>query len=750
MPLLTAVLILILSQVAWADMSGYEVVAKKLTVPIVLDGRIEKTWLEGGKADNFIQREPGYPAPVTQKSEVYVYYDENALYFAYMLYDTAPDSIAGQIQRRDNDSNSDFVDLYLDTFHDHRTGYWFTVTAAGVQAEGTFFSENNLSNSWDAVWESAVAITDSGWSVELRIPFQIMRHGGPREDGWGVAFARKIYRINEAGFWPPVDPEIGWKASKIATLSGLDDIASSAHLEVLPHVVGRWDAPVERTEAYELAQEFRSENEWENLGLTLKYVPSAALSIDAAYQPDFAQVDVDEAVINLTDYPVFLSEKRPFFLESKEYFEETPYTFVYTRRVADPDYGGRVNYQQGNIKASFLAGKNRLSYFDEQFETRGLLQDAFVGRTTLNSGRHRFGLTGTYLNQTGYSAAAAGFDAKFRWRVRDQLNLWFAGVDRSGTPVQHWYRVTEVSDEQPVEARVGYIRDYGPFRSELAAAFRGTDYDINDLGWGDPSNQLRQALWIGDNYYLKGTAFRNVGFDINSLRTTLTTGDAAEGYANFNLFTTTRTNWDLGGGMEWGDDFRRRNVGPDGGEFRDNFGSFNHEYYKYFWHWAWLWSDQTKPFRYGSDFRYRTFRDGNAFGFEPEISWRPRSNIELGAEVDWTRVWDSKTFVDTSGVPEVADFRNWILKANWSPSLKLSFRATVQWVEKEWEDYGTPRPYSGRNRLYGNYLLAYNWSPGSWCYLVYDETFRDVETRDNNAPSERTLRAKLTYFFTVP
>lgn len=737
MPLFVALLILVFSHLTWADMPGYEVVAKKLTVPIVLDGHLEKTWLDGGKAENFIQREPGYPAPVTQKSEVYVFYDEDALYFAYMLYDTAPDSIAGQIQRRDNDANSDFLDLYLDTFHDQRNGYWFTVTAAGVQAEGTFFNENNLSNSWDAVWESAVAITDSGWSCELRIPFQIMRHGGPREDGWGVAFARKLYRINEAGFWPPVDPEIGWKASKIATLRGLDNIAPSAHLEVLPHAVGRWDAPA--------TKDFRSENEWENLGLSLKYVPSAALSIDAAYQPDFAQVDVDEAVINLSDYPVFLSEKRPFFLESKEYFEETPYYFVYTRRIADPDYGGRVNYQKGNVKASFLAGKNRLSYFDEQFESRGLLQDVFVGRTTVNSGKHRFGFTGTYLNQNGYSSQAGGVDARFRWRTQDRLQLWFAAVDRKGTPVQHWYRVSEVRDEQPVEARAAYLRDYGPVRMDVAVAYRGTDYDINDLGWGDFSNTFRQSLWIGDNYYLKGTKLRNIGFDINSLRSALGDGTAAEGYANWNIFMTTRTNWEVGGGMEWGDDFRRRYVGSDGGEFRDNFGSFNHEYYKYFWHWAWLWSDQTKPFRYGSDFRYRTFRDGNSYGIEPELSWRPRSNIELGAEMDWTRVWDSKSFVDDSGNVATADFRNWILKGTWSPSLHLSFRGTLQWIEKShFDDQGL---------FYTNLLMSYNWSPGSWFYIVYDETGRDIDRFDHvdmSIPGDRTLRAKLTYFFTVP
>ncbi len=732
MPLAIVVLLLGLTAgIALAEEDPqYIMTAVRRTAPLTIDGRIERAWLTGAKADSFLQREPDYPAPSTQRNEVYVLYDRDALYFAYMLYDTAPDSIRGQIQRRDNDQNSDFLDLYLDTFHDHRSGYWFTVTAAGVQADGTFYNENNLSNSWDAVWESAVARTDSGWSCELRIPFQILRHGGERADGWGIAFARKLYRRNEANFWPPVDPEIGWRATKIGALVGLKDIAPSAHVELLPHAVGRWDAP--------MRQDWRSENEAENIGLTMKYVPSAALSIDGAYQPDFAQVDVDEAVINLSDYPVFLSEKRPFFLENKEYFEETPYTFVYTRRVADPDYGGRVNFQQGNAKASFFAGKNRLSYYNGATgRVEEKLQDAFFGRTTWNSGKHRFGVTGTYLNQTGYTAGALGLDARFRWRERDRLWIWASAVDRSGFPEQHAWRVDTLRDEQPVEGRLSYTRDLGPFRFDLAGAYRGTDYDVNDLGWGDASNSIRESFWVGDNYYLNGTFLRNIGFDVNQFYATLSDGEAPEGYANWNIFATTRTNWEFGGGLEWGTDFRRVYQGPTGGEFRDNYGSFNHEFYRYYWHWVWLWSDQTKPFRYGFDGRYRTFRDGNAFGFEPEMIWRPRSNVETALEVDWTQVWNAYDFNE-----ETVDFRNWIWKISWSPSLHLSFRGTLQWIEKSY--------YSDEGLSFSNLLMSYNWSPGSWFYLVYDESARSLDPLAASMPGDRTLRAKLTYFFTVP
>ena len=191
-----AVLILLSFSLAplYAQDSDHELEARTAS-GIKLDGRIDSEWNSAAVAKDFVQRESrAILHESTLPSEVRVLFDNDALYVGYMLYDTAPDSVRGQIQRRDNDGNSDFVDLYLDTFHDRRNGYWFTLTAAGVQAEGNFFNEADLSASWDAVWRSAVALTDSGWSCKLRIPFHVLRHGGEREDGWGISFARKILR----------------------------------------------------------------------------------------------------------------------------------------------------------------------------------------------------------------------------------------------------------------------------------------------------------------------------------------------------------------------------------------------------------------------------------------------------------------------------------------------------------------------------------------------------------------------------
>ncbi|MBU0692048.1 hypothetical protein KKH18_09600, partial [bacterium] len=127
---------------------NYEVTAGRAD-RIRIDGQLEDAWFSGGVVEGFVQREPHYPDPISQTTRVYLLSDKDALYFGFLCNDSAPDSICGKIQRRDNDDRSDFVDIYLDSFHDRRSGYWYTVTAAGVQAEGTIANEKEFTADWD-------------------------------------------------------------------------------------------------------------------------------------------------------------------------------------------------------------------------------------------------------------------------------------------------------------------------------------------------------------------------------------------------------------------------------------------------------------------------------------------------------------------------------------------------------------------------------------------------------------------------
>ncbi len=468
--------------------SGQEVIHAYPSDSPQIDGILEADWFKAVPAQGLLQIRPNEGQPATQETRVYILYSREALYVGFCCLDTAPDSIAGPVQRRDNDDDSDIVYVGLDTFHDHRNAYYFGVTAAGVQVDGTFSNEDVNDDTWDGVWESAVARVDSGWTAEMRIPFQGIRHGGTREDGWGIDFVRVIHRNQEVAFWQRTTRDQGSKVSNFGDLLGLDEISSARHVQVLPHTLGRWDAPE--------SSRWQSKNDLDNLGLDLKIVPSSSWTMDLTYQPDFAQVDVDEEVINLSDYPVFLEEKRPFFLEGRDLFETSPIQLLYTRRITDPDYGGRITGQWGDLRGSALYARN--------ITEEGLKQDAFAARTLWNVGsRSAVGATVTYLGDEESHAATAGMDARLRWREENQLWLTFAGVDR---PEER---------RQPLGARANLFLAKGHFRGNVGTTYYGQDYNINDLGWSEYSNMFSQYSWIGYRLYPDEGFLRTIEINLN-------------------------------------------------------------------------------------------------------------------------------------------------------------------------------------------------------------------------------------------
>jgi hypothetical protein len=699
---LTAIFCLTISALARTD---FAIRAEGIRV----DGRLEGAWFAGVPADSFVQREPDRGKLASLPTRVYVCYDEAALYVGFFCYDPAPDSIRGRVQRRDNDIGSDFVDLYLDTFHDRRNCYWFTVTAAGVQTDGTVASEVTPDASWDGLWQSAVGRTDSGWVAEMRIPFTTIRHGGARPDGWGLNFARKIERRQEIAFWQPVDPERAFHVSEMGTLLGLQDIAPAGHIDILPHAVGRWDAPAQ--------MKWASRNDAENLGGLIKLVPSASWTTDLTYQPDFAQVDIDEAVINLSDYPVFLEERRPFFIEMKDLFDTAPIEQFYTRRITDPDYGARITGQHGSLRGSALVAKNR--------DSNGLQQDVGVGRGLFNVGRtSTLGFTVTSLSQGILQVNTAGADTRLRWGPRNGLTLAGAAVDGSGN-----------RNSQPVEARASLDQEVRWFLATAAFAYRGKDYTINDLGWGDASNVMDQSLTLTKSYYPRASAFQSLTYETQGFRHTLADGTLPAGGGLARLYGTTRNFWSVGAGIEAGTYYRRDYWLPGDVEQRDNFGVFVPEFHPYSSRWAWIYSDPRRAVETQLTVQDGTFREGHRWSVDPIVILKPRPNLDVTGEMSWQQVTGVREYRNYG----IEDFRVWQVRLRYSPALAVSLRGTFQWFE-------------GDRALKANLLLAWNWSPGSWFYLVYDEMRRDLpppSPLDYSAPGDRTLRAKLTWFFTA-
>ena len=698
-----------------------------------IDGLMEAEWLKAAPADRFIQRRPVEGAAESLPTRVFVLYDDDAVNFCFVCNDD-PDSIQARVLRRDNADNSDLVAVYLDSFHDHRNCYYVAVTAAGVQIDGVMSNETVQDDTWDAVWESAVGRTDSGWVAELRVPFASFRHGGAREDGWGLNLVRLINRNNEAAFWQPVNDQRGLRVGEFGTLRGLENIGSSRHLEILPHAVGRWDAPADN--------DWKSENEWENLGAYLKYVPAASWTMDLAYQPDFAQVDVDEEVINTSDYPVFLTEKRPFFLEVNNFFDTAPITLLYPRRITDPDVVGRVYGVSEKFRGMILAGQNRTA--------DGYGQAVGAGRALWNIGkRSSLGVTsaGMYQDYSSFHAVTGGVDGRIRW---GELNRWAvsaAGVDRTA-----WYLERTAFDatkrwynSDPFEFRNGLLLDLGPLLFTLDNQYRGQDYNINDLGWGNFSNAFENFAWLGNNWQ-SGGWIQWWGLDFNFWQRTLADGRFPEGGFQFNSYFKTQGNIEFGGGTDWGESIRRKyTFMQDEGEFRDNFfeyyGRFDMDPHPYHSQWLWFESDERRWLSYATEGNYGTFREGGKWILNQRLDVRPRANLETGLAVDWERVWGVADFDSSYGA---VDARIWRWQTRYSPTLKLSLRGTLQWIDEGHPDItGYPS-----NTLLTNLLLAWNWHPGSWFYIVYDEG-RKTNPLAYNTEWDRTVRAKVTYFFAV-
>lgn len=326
------------------------IVAVRATAPIKIDGNLtEAVWQRNGEA-GFVQRQPDEGAPASQKTDVWVAYDQNALYVAVKLYDTHSDSIVGRLARRDQDSESDIVAVGIDAAHDKRTGYYFMVNPVGTIGDGTFSNDTQTDDSWDGVWDVAVRIEQWGWAAEFRIPYSQLRFPERDRYTWGIEIYRKIQRRNEESylvFYPRTDR---LRVSRWIELQGIEGIKPPARIELLPYAAatGKFlqHPPTDpfnegRTDPFKSQRNYPA-----NVGADAKIGLAGDVTLDLSLNPDFAQVEVDPAVVNLTAYETYYQEKRPFFIEGSNIlsfgrggasllqdFNWTDPSFFYSRRI---------------------------------------------------------------------------------------------------------------------------------------------------------------------------------------------------------------------------------------------------------------------------------------------------------------------------------------------------------------------------------------------------------------------------------
>jgi hypothetical protein len=284
---------------------------------VTLDGRLtEAAWDVAPRLPPLVQRDPSEGAPASEPSEIRILFDDDALYVGARLFDQAPDSIIARLARRDHTSTSDAFTVFLDPYHDGRTGFYFGVNAAGTLYDGTLMNDDWDDDTWDGIWEAKVARDSSGWSVEFRIPYSQLRFRQQDQYQWGINVKRQIARRNETDYLAMVPKRESGFVSRFLTLEGMRQVTPPRRLEFLPYVTTKaefLDQP--KGNPFNDGSRFRG-----SAGADFKLGLGSNLTLDATVNPDFGQVEVDPAVVNLSDVETFYPEKRPFFIEGSNIF----------------------------------------------------------------------------------------------------------------------------------------------------------------------------------------------------------------------------------------------------------------------------------------------------------------------------------------------------------------------------------------------------------------------------------------------
>jgi hypothetical protein len=292
--------------------------AARVTGMIALDGNLsEAAWSSAAPVTDFSQRDPHEGAPATERTEVRILYDDNALYVGARMYDGSPDSVRAQLARRDRITSSDRFLVFLDCYHDRRTGFYFGINAAGTLYDGTLYNDDWDSDTWDGVWEGKAARDSLGWTAELRIPYSQLRFQQQREHRWGINFKREIARRNERDYLVRTPSNGSGFVSRFVDLVGIEAVSPPPRLEILPYATTKAEYM-----AHEAADPF---NDGSRLGAEVggdfKVGIGSNLTLDGTVNPDFGQVEVDPAVVNLSDVETFFEERRPFFVEGANIFD---------------------------------------------------------------------------------------------------------------------------------------------------------------------------------------------------------------------------------------------------------------------------------------------------------------------------------------------------------------------------------------------------------------------------------------------
>ena len=295
------------------------VVAVKRNGPIVMDGKLDETaWQAARPMTDFRQIDPNEGEKGSQRTEVRFLYDDDALYVGAKMYDTeGAKGVMTRLVRRDGNFDSDYFELVIDSYHDHLSRAFFDLNPSGSKGDQIGIGTSCCDAGWDPVWEGVTHIDEDGWTAEIRIPYSQLRFPRAEVQTWGLQVRRFIKRNNEQDQWAWWGKTEAGGPPRFGHLEGLHIPSSTGHLELLPYVVSKSSSVADSP-----GDPFNTHGRpTMRAGLDLKDRLTSNLTLDATFNPDFGQVEVDPAVLNLSAFETFYQEKRPFFIEGSGVFD---------------------------------------------------------------------------------------------------------------------------------------------------------------------------------------------------------------------------------------------------------------------------------------------------------------------------------------------------------------------------------------------------------------------------------------------
>ena len=394
----------------------------RLQGDIVIDGKLDDAAWQGALEQSIdYDIQPGDNTPAEAKTKVRIGYTDEALYVSFKAQDPDPSSVRANLRDRDAMFNDDWVGVFLDTFNDNRRGYELVVNPLGVQGD-LIRDETNTNNqedpSWDGLWTSAGQLTAEGYDVEIRIPFTTLRFPtGAQDQRWGISFFRSWPRDKRHQLTSHKVPrDSNCFQCEWLEYTGMAGVKQGRNFEVVPTLTM---GTIQSRPA--VGTKWGGTDTSIEPGVDVSWAPSPAMTLNATLNPDFSQVETDQLQLDFnSSFALFYQEKRPFFLEGADYFT-TQFDVLYTRQIADPDFGLRVTGRTPNSAYGALVARDATTLL----LVPGAQGSSFLDldqKANVAVGRYRYdfndqlsiGAIGTFRHGDEYGNDVVGADA--RWR----------------------------------------------------------------------------------------------------------------------------------------------------------------------------------------------------------------------------------------------------------------------------------------------------------------------------------------------